>query len=62
MPDISMCKEKCSLSENCYRHEDSGTKPSECRQSFFLDLKPVGEDCDYYWPLRKPEHESKEEE
>jgi hypothetical protein len=35
MPDISMCmnSEHCPLAYNCYRAEESGTKPSE-RQSW----------------------------
>jgi len=35
MPDISMCaNETCPRRQGCYRHEDSGTKPSEHRQSY----------------------------
>ena len=53
MPDITMCKEKCPLSKNCYRHGDSGTEPSYYRQPYWLGLDKVGEDCNYYWPLDK---------
>lgn len=37
MPDISMCDSKtCSRRKECYRNEESGTKPCEWRQSYFL--------------------------
>lgn len=52
MPDISMCKEICPLSKECYRHEDSGTKPTRGRQSYFLDISDqAGEGCEHFWPI-----------
>jgi hypothetical protein len=37
MPDISMCSsEICPLTKKCYRHEDSGTKPTPMYQSYML--------------------------
>jgi hypothetical protein len=50
MPDISMCSsETCPSRTTCYRNEDSGTKPSEYRQSY-MDFGARGEPCDRYWP------------
>lgn len=51
MPDITMCQsETCNVRATCYRNEASGTKPTEYRQSWFME--PPGEDdtCPYYWP------------
>jgi hypothetical protein len=51
MPDISMCEsDTCPKSKTCYRHEDSGTKPSEFRQSYFIGNDP--DNCKYYWPVK----------
>ena len=54
MPDITMCgSDSCPYRETCYRNEESGTKPSEFRQSFFMNPpydKETGE-CEYYWPI-----------
>ena len=50
MPDITMCASvTCSLAKNCYRNEQSGTKPSEYVQAYFFALSV--EDCQYYWPM-----------
>lgn len=46
MPDIAMCTSNCPLSKTCYRHPDSGTKPSEFWQSW-SSFDPI--DCEYYW-------------
>jgi hypothetical protein len=52
MPDISMCESvTCPLAKNCYRNGQSGTKPSEYMQAYFLGLTKEGEDCYYYWPM-----------
>jgi len=52
MPDISMCMSStCPLKRSCYRNTDSGTKPSESRQSWFLGPAADGLDCQYYWPV-----------
>ena len=52
MPDITMCmQDDCTRSKTCYRHKDSGTKPSEFMQSYFLGGDP--ENCEWYWPTRK---------
>ena len=53
MPDITMCASvTCPLAKNCYRNGQSGTKPSEYLQSYFLGLPNEGEDCHYYWPTK----------
>jgi hypothetical protein len=52
MPDIAMCMQgDCPRSKTCYRHEDSGTKPNDHRQSYFLGGDPAN--CEWYWPTRK---------
>jgi len=53
MPDIMMCAATgCARSPECYRHADSGTKPDEHRQSFWLRdaTSPVADKCDNFWP------------
>jgi hypothetical protein len=53
MPDIMMClADNCCVSNKCYRHSDSGTKPDTHRQSFWLrdGQSPVGPECPNYWP------------
>jgi hypothetical protein len=54
MPDISMCANsaECPMRKNCYRAEESGTKPSEFRQSWmqfqwFTDVNGFP-DCDNF--------------
>lgn len=57
MPDITMCpSETCAVRKLCYRNPESGTKPSDFLQSWFLSVKgdPAkgpGEDvtCHHYW-------------
>ena len=54
MSDISMCDSPtCLLRDSCYRNPDSGTKPSEFRQSWFVGPAAEGLDCKYYWPVEK---------
>ena len=50
MPDISMCKAACEASSRCYRHSNSGTKPSEFRQSYSEFKDMATEQCDGFWP------------
>ena len=51
MPDISMCTNfGCSLAKTCYRSEESGTQPSQYRQSY-LSPKNDGANCEYYFPI-----------
>lgn len=55
MPDISMClSPTCPLRGNCYRHEESGTKPSEFRQAYMTPAVQ-GARCRYYWPIEEKE-------
>lgn len=51
MPDISMCADdKCPSRAECRRHEASGTRPSEFRQSYaFFKRSPKDRRCEYYW-------------
>lgn len=50
MPDISMCSAVCPKSSQCYRHADSGTKPSEHRQSYIMRENGP---CDDFWQVTK---------
>jgi len=53
MPDVTMCQNKdCPLSQKCYRHEDSGTKPSEYWQSYSV-FKYVNGKCEHFVPVEK---------
>jgi hypothetical protein len=55
VPDITMCKATtCTYQSNCYRHEDSGTKPCPRWQSYFVDAPydEKTETCDAYWSRR----------
>lgn len=55
MPDIAMCAVgTCPKSAMCYRHEDSGTKPSE-RQAWGSGIP--GDDCPIYWPIKDAAHD-----
>ncbi len=55
MPDISMClNATCPLRVRCYRHQDSGTRPSEHRQAYSPDFKPdENGNCRYFWDTGK---------
>lgn len=54
MPDITMCANGiCPLRQRCYRSPDSGTQPTEWRQSWSVFepyWSPAGDDftCDHY--------------
>jgi len=50
MPDISMCAcVLCPSSPTCYRHKDSGTRPSEYRQAWADFAPEFGADkCEVY--------------
>lgn len=51
MPDITMCRsDDCPHRKSCYRNPESGTKPSESRQSWFLASPNTEGVCDYFWP------------
>lgn len=53
MPDISMCASvECPSRKSCYRHAESGTKPTEWRQSY-MAFKPRKGDgkCLAYMPV-----------
>lgn len=55
MPDITMCdSETCKVRKTCYRNQDSGTKPSAFRQSWFMGPPGDDETCNYYWERNKP--------
>lgn len=49
MPDIAMCETECRLSQSCYRHKDSGTKP--CDYQAYMAYKPDTDEtpCMSYW-------------
>jgi len=54
MPDITMCAATdCPLSPRCRRHEDSGTVPSEWRQSWFASPPHKDGECGYFWPVKE---------
>ena len=47
MPDITMCMgEGCPIKNHCYRHI---AKPSEFRQSYFMESPWDGEKCEMLW-------------
>lgn len=53
MPDISMCAHaECPSRKSCYRHAESGTKPTERRQSY-MAFEPRKDDgkCLAYVPV-----------
>lgn len=46
MPDVAMCSHKaCPSRSNCYRHADSGTRPTERRQSYMQFHPLPGQPC-----------------
>jgi hypothetical protein len=54
MPDISMCAVKdCPKSRECYRHRESGTKPNEYRQSYFMRPDDYKGPCEHFWPTHE---------
>lgn len=54
MPDISMCMSKdCPSRKDCCRHQESGTKPSERRQSYMnFEPRKNADRCRAYMPVR----------
>lgn len=51
MPDITMCDSKtCVVRKTCHRNPESGTNPSEYRQSWFVQPPGDDADCVSYWP------------
>ena len=53
MPDISMCSHpSCPSRESCYRHEASGTKPSEFRQAYMAFTPNETGSCLSYDPVK----------
>jgi hypothetical protein len=60
MPDISMCGETaCPLSQDCYRHKDSGTKPNEPWQTYSLFEYAEG-GCPDFWSAHERRTPTKE--
>jgi hypothetical protein len=57
MPDISMCADnECPSRFTCYRHKDSGTKPSKYQQAYAaFNHDPKTSECESYWPVKNPE-------
>lgn len=54
MPDISMCDVKdCPKSGECYRHKDSGTKPNQYRQAYFVMRESDERPCENFWPTHE---------
>jgi hypothetical protein len=53
MPDVTLCPDRaCPLSHNCYRSQNSGTRPDGLRQSWFASTpRMLNNTCDAYWPL-----------
>jgi len=51
MPDITMCSSTgCPRAPSCYRSPESGTEPSEHRQSYALfAFDPLSGECANYW-------------
>ncbi len=64
MPDISMCSDdRCPSRSQCYRHKDSGTKPSEWRQSYMDFQRPAeAEKCGEFWPARQKKEKANDRE
>lgn len=56
MPDITMCyNPTCPLAADCYRHDASGTRPSQLLQSYasFPWANVYGKPaCEYHWPIK----------
>lgn len=51
MPDIAMCNgEGCPKKDECYRHT---AKPSEFRQSYFVEAPFKEGVCDHFWPTKE---------
>lgn len=62
MPDITMCAaKKCKLSDTCYRHADSGTRPDPLRQSYADFGADIHGLCDAYWHVNQMTIDSDED-
>lgn len=62
MPDITMCNvATCHLAMRCYRHANSGTKPS-WRQSWATFESGPGDDCDHFVERERPNRTSERQE
>ena len=56
MPDISMCNDySCPKFDKCYRAQ---AKPSEYRQSYFMNSPRDKDGCNYFWPLEETNESS----
>ena len=56
MADISMCNDfSCPKFDKCYRAQ---AKPSEYRQSYFMDSPRDVNGCRYFWPLEETNENS----
>lgn len=54
MPDISMCNSTlCPKRQECYRHEDSGTKPSQWQAYFMVPPLDQHGRCEYFIKVKK---------
>lgn len=54
MPDITMCASlTCKKRKTCYRHEESGTKPSRLWQTYANFEPDETGACDNYWQVKK---------
>ena len=50
--DIAMCPNAiCPLRKECFRHPDSGTKPSKYHQSW-TTFKGKNKECDGWMPIK----------
>jgi hypothetical protein len=49
MPDITMCDDKkCPNAPQCYRNPASGTRPSDFRQSWFVETPRTETGCEHF--------------
>lgn len=56
MPDITMCEGTgCPLKDDCYRFK---AKPSEYRQSYFINPPNKGDKCEYFSKLWHKQNKS----
>lgn len=55
MPDISMCQQRCDLSDKCKRHKDSGTKPNDYQWYDIYEAPPKNnpDKCRGWWPVNE---------
>lgn len=51
MPDITKCNDdSCPKRKKCYRY---WSKPSDDRQSYFMESPRTGDDCELYWERKQ---------